>query len=66
MRYPDSDVTLTDIYSTTTDANLLFPGGMEIDEWNGTYQEIACWDSLVIDLGKQTWIGKLVYYEDVK
>jgi hypothetical protein len=42
---------------------LLSPGGAGISDWYGAYQEVACWDSVIMDLGRRTWIGSLVYYE---
>ena len=43
--------------------HFLSSGGARIGGWNGAYQEAACWDTRLIDLGNQTRIGSLVYYE---
>jgi hypothetical protein len=41
--------------------HLLTPGRVSLG--NSTYQEFGCWHSNLIDLGRQTWVGSLVYYE---
>jgi hypothetical protein len=43
--------------------HLLSPGGAPTGERDVTYQEIGSWDSVIVDLGRQTRIGRLVYNE---
>jgi hypothetical protein len=70
--YPTATVTPTPTLTPTqpgitdTPGNslpLLSSGGASNNERNGAIQETPCWDNLVIDLGKQTQIVSLVYYD---
>jgi hypothetical protein len=36
---------------------------MNIGPGDGAYNEVGCGNSILVDLGSQMWIGRLVYYE---
>jgi hypothetical protein len=48
---------------TLDPTQLPLPPGMNIGPADGAYSEVGCGDSILVDLGSQTWIGRLVFYE---
>jgi hypothetical protein len=48
---------------STHSLRLLSPGGASIGMMVGAYQEVGCWESIILDLEIHTWIGRWVSYD---
>lgn len=48
---------------TPEPTQLPLPPGINIGPPDGSYDEVGCGNGILVDLGSQTWIGTLVYYE---
>jgi hypothetical protein len=57
---PEPTETSTD---TPEPTQIPLPPGINIGPGDGSYTEIGCGGGILVDLGSQTWIGGLVYYE---
>jgi hypothetical protein len=61
---PTDTPTPTETLAVTPEPTQLpLPPGINIGPGDGSYIEIGCGGGILVDLGSQTWIGRLVYYE---